>query len=407
VYNQAPCEVNVAHCFFKVLIVLEPVLELSFQNMQSEFSPFLTDSDLNIYEFVLTLIENNYYHFTVDDFHFTIGKHETTYEFETHDEFLLAMYDSMTITTSDPLELIQRVSDAYGDLFGEKSPLYNNQDVFELENDNHDMKFIERLRFSEDDINGDVFSKIFDFLPLGDLLTIRRVNKKFNHLATLGWIWKKFCSEIVEDGGYFSHYHTVEIFPRVSWITPDGEIGDELTASLVAGTCGDVFYTTTVSSGVHDLDVTVCEYAVEDVPEDCEEYGRTVAIGVFGNDLEWTKWVNNGPICICCGGARKLDLWYLELNEEDFNQVYDSELGWRYDRLRSTQYPKKWSKTVRIQLDCDKRTVILGDHAPISVPIPCSSFGICVIHCGFDSDIEVDNEMTEMIYNCSIMRHVK
>jgi hypothetical protein len=303
--------------------------------MQSEFSSFLENPEHNIYEFILRSIENSDHDFTVDDFHFSIKKHDTSYEFETSDEFLLELNSSMIKTSSDPLELIQRISDAYGDLFGEKSPLYNNQDIFELENDNHDIKFIARMRFTEDDIHGDVFSKVFDFLPRSDLLSIRRVNKKFNHLATLGTIWKKFCSEIVEDGDYFTNYITVEIFPKVSWVsTSDRTIVDKkfkVKSSIRFENCAELFYTTTVSSGVHDLDVHLKEETrhrpqdqddEEEEYDDGEDFQKIVAVGVFGNDMDWSEWKNDGQgQCICENTSLPLNyLWYWQSTYGDFTR---------------------------------------------------------------------------------------
>ena len=46
----------------------------------------------------------------------------------------------------------------------EEKPLYEGQDVFEDENDNHNIKFEGRVRWKKDDFNMDIFLYIFEFL---------------------------------------------------------------------------------------------------------------------------------------------------------------------------------------------------------------------------------------------------
>jgi hypothetical protein len=179
-------------------------------------------------------------------------------------------------------------------------------------------------------------------------------------------------------------------------------------------------YTTMVNSGVHDLDIHLQEQAsfvpqdLEDEYDGDEDYGQVVAIGVFGNDMDWSKWKNDGQgQCICENNSLPLNyLWYWQSRFGDFTRYsYDTvageslscDYGMQSGHSGYMTNPKKWSKTTRIRLDCDKRTLIIDDEpiGSLDMKSHCTSFGICVIHCS------VDNQGYEMVAKCSLKRHVK
>lgn len=75
----------------------------------------------------------------------------------------------------------------------DESPLYKGQDVFDLENDNNDMKFVSRMRINQDDFNFDLFIHIFSFLTPQNLLKLQRISKKFQSLISNESLWKELC----------------------------------------------------------------------------------------------------------------------------------------------------------------------------------------------------------------------
>jgi hypothetical protein len=91
--------------------------------------------------------------------------------------------------------------------------------------------------------------------------------------------------------------------------------------------------------------------------------------------------------------------------------VIGEAMEWDYDmpfgQLGYMSNPKKWSKTTRIRLDCDKRTLIIDDEPIVSLDVKshCTSFGICVIHCG--ASAAEDQEGRDCVAKCTIKRHVK
>jgi hypothetical protein len=78
--------------------------------------------------------------------------------------------------------------------------------VFELENDNHDIKFISRVRISPEDFNQDLLILCFSFLTPENTVTLCRVSKQWNKLIKKSnMLWKDYCtrffkiSELSED----------------------------------------------------------------------------------------------------------------------------------------------------------------------------------------------------------------
>jgi hypothetical protein len=105
----------------------------------------------------------------IDGFSFTMSLLEGKYRLESSEEFLATFVNNYNKSNvGDIMKSLELLTIEYAHQIKDVTPLYNNQDIFELENDNHDMKFTDRIRYSEGDFNFDLFYYIFDFLdPIG------------------------------------------------------------------------------------------------------------------------------------------------------------------------------------------------------------------------------------------------
>jgi len=97
----------------------------------------------------------------------------------------------------DNSKILEEFSILYGNTMDEEEkPLYQGQDVFEDENDNYDLKFIDRFRITEETFHSDLFTHVFTFLTPFNLIKLGRVSKKWLKLSRLDIIWKINCSNI-------------------------------------------------------------------------------------------------------------------------------------------------------------------------------------------------------------------
>jgi hypothetical protein len=94
--------------------------------------------------------------------------------------------------------LLGNCTNVYGKLMGvenhEKSPLYMGQEVFELENDNHDIKFTTRIRISSDDLPDDLLIHCLSFLCPENTVSLSRVSKPWNILIKSDLLWREYCT---------------------------------------------------------------------------------------------------------------------------------------------------------------------------------------------------------------------
>lgn len=129
-----------------------------------------------------------------DDFDFTFNT--SNFQLSTEDDFLLELVEKVnSLNLSDGFKILQECTKSYSKLIDDdqESPLYKGQDVFELENDNHDIKFVSRIRFKEEDFNSDLWVNVFEFLDVNSVLNASRVCKKWNKMCNQDSVWKKFC----------------------------------------------------------------------------------------------------------------------------------------------------------------------------------------------------------------------
>jgi hypothetical protein len=162
---------------------------------------FFADHDANHFNFslkdststTLTILIDNEFEFKIDVATLTVSIED--------EEFLGSWaidVNSSHHTTID--ELLHSCTKLYGKLMGlddhEHSPLYKGQEVFELENDNNDIKFVSRLRISPDDFNQDLLINCFSFLSPANCLMLSRVSKQWNKLIKSNILWRGYCGDI-------------------------------------------------------------------------------------------------------------------------------------------------------------------------------------------------------------------
>jgi hypothetical protein len=101
-------------------------------------------------------------------------------------------------TPDNIVELLSSCVRAYEKILGldevEESPLYKEgQQVFELENDNYDIKFVERIRISDEHMNDDLLLNCFAFLAPSNVAILGRVSKSWYKLTSNDLLWESFC----------------------------------------------------------------------------------------------------------------------------------------------------------------------------------------------------------------------
>lgn len=146
--------------------------------------------------------------YTISDFEFKLELNKDGIViFTTTEEFLepieKEMKNKKVSTIYQALEDVTKLYDRLMDDENEESPLYKGQDVFELENDNNDIKFIDRTRYSKDQFNNDIIFNILEFLSFYDLCRFSRVSKNWLKLTDSDLLWERLLKvykyEVVEN----------------------------------------------------------------------------------------------------------------------------------------------------------------------------------------------------------------
>jgi hypothetical protein len=138
--------------------------------MSDSILRFCNDGERNPFGFSCVHSSQSTYSFEIDGFPFLLTCRNEIFSISSQDDFLKTFVSNFNVNHVTDLEgALTLLTSEYSSLYDiEKSPLYNNQDVYELENDNYDLKVFDRVRFREEDFNVDIYSLIFDFLePIG------------------------------------------------------------------------------------------------------------------------------------------------------------------------------------------------------------------------------------------------
>lgn len=155
---------------------------------------FLEDGEKNLYE--IKHIKDNL--FSISDFEFTFYMEGDVYYLKTSEDFLETICQNVNEKKVKDINLLlstltlEYEKEITSDL-KEDSPLYKNQDVFETENDNHDLKFVDRIRWNNEDFNMDIFLYVFEFLPPTHVFQLNRVSKEWKKLAEDEKLWETIC----------------------------------------------------------------------------------------------------------------------------------------------------------------------------------------------------------------------
>lgn len=183
-----------------------------------EIKEFLTNEDKNIYTIRIKDEKEDFLSLSIqDDFDFTLNKQN--YKLSTEDDFLLDMIEQInSLSLTDPSTILQQCTKEFSklvdDVEKEDDVLYKGEDVFELENDNNDIKFVDRIRYKEEDFNSDLFIYVFEFLDISSIAKTSRVCKKWNEMCSKDVIWKKFCiiervTELTEKTWKMEYFETL------------------------------------------------------------------------------------------------------------------------------------------------------------------------------------------------------
>jgi hypothetical protein len=162
---------------------------------------FCENSEKNPFGFMLVNSTLIALELTIDDFQCSLHSDDSFYHIATEDDFLFTFMNNFNVEKYMSLnDALLGLTTQYGKQYDDSStPLYHNQDVFELENDNHDLKFVDRVRFKEDDFNFDLFLFIFEFLSPEDIARLQRVSKAFHRIGMSDHLWIKACGSIPVD----------------------------------------------------------------------------------------------------------------------------------------------------------------------------------------------------------------
>lgn len=168
----------------------------------NHFVRFLADDDKNLFHFTLRETDNETMVITIDsEFEFSINPKTLTVS--SSEEFLADWINVLNVNRmkSNSIEdLLVSCTKNYAILMGiddlEESPLYSEgQQILELENDNFDMKFVDRIRLSQDDFNMDLLSTVFCFLYPRDTARFSRVCKSWSIICADDVLWKQYCNQ--------------------------------------------------------------------------------------------------------------------------------------------------------------------------------------------------------------------
>jgi hypothetical protein len=100
-------------------------------------------------------------------------------------------------------------------------------DEFDRDNEVNDIKFVDRIRYNQDDFHVDLFSNILEFLGPLDLVRFSRVSRSWLALTSRNDLWKKFCtgSENLEKTSWKKIYMEAHTF---TWDLDCGSFGTKL-----------------------------------------------------------------------------------------------------------------------------------------------------------------------------------
>lgn len=160
-----------------------------------EIQAFVSTPEKNQFLFQLKDSNEDSFTITIDNsFDFSIQNLKVSSE----DEFLTDWCEKCNKKSPKTMEeLLLICTTEYGVLMGvedENSPLYQGQDVFDLENDNNDMKFVDRMRISQEDFNTDLLLYVFAYLTPENSLRLTRVSKLWKKLIETDSLWKEYCN---------------------------------------------------------------------------------------------------------------------------------------------------------------------------------------------------------------------
>jgi hypothetical protein len=172
---------------------------------------FLQDPEKNIYEFTLTSTDSDgTLHFSIGgDFSFSICPNLTV---TSPDDELIEFCSATNAQQHNSLQpLLGECTTQYGKIMGiELTPdeILEMGDEFDRDNELNDMKFVDRIRYNQDDFHPDLFSNIFEYLDPVDLVRFSRVCKSWQKLTCRDDLWKKFCveKEKKENSSWREHY---------------------------------------------------------------------------------------------------------------------------------------------------------------------------------------------------------
>ena len=153
----------------------------------------------NPYGFHLISMDDSKATIKMDDFEFTISTQ--TLRISSNEEFLETFVQNVNSANCQEFDaLFERILKEYDVLMGiedgGESPLYEEgQQVFELGNDNHDMKFTDRIRLNPDDFNMYLLLNVFEYLEPENTWKLSRVSKLWYSLTVNELLWKQYCKK--------------------------------------------------------------------------------------------------------------------------------------------------------------------------------------------------------------------
>lgn len=167
---------------------------------------FLENEEKNIYEIELIEEKDDSIILSISHFNFLLKEEQDYFILKTEEEFLLEICKKVNQKQFKSISSIFSLFNEYYSQEIEEKPLYEGQDVFELENDNNDMKFLDRIRFKEEDFNSDLFIYIFEFLHPFEICKFQRISKKFYEIGEKDILWKKFCYDKLQKKSWKLQY---------------------------------------------------------------------------------------------------------------------------------------------------------------------------------------------------------
>lgn len=161
-----------------------------------EVKSFLENPEKNLFLFELKSVEDEKLTLSIDNsFEFSIKDLKVS----TSEDFLEEWSEKCNKHNAKSLsELLKICTKEYGivmDVEDKDSPLYKGQDVFELENDNNDIKFVSRIRINTEEFNTDLLLNVFAFLTPENTLRLSRVCKSWKKLVQTDSLWKDYCKK--------------------------------------------------------------------------------------------------------------------------------------------------------------------------------------------------------------------